>query len=117
MGDALDLARRDSEFILSQGGFETDVVFEKDTTSITVSAVAMKHHLSFDFEGKPMNSQNAHITVHNETLKSAGVSDTNLLGWKVTYADSTGISASYKIVQQFPDNTIGLTTFMIANYE
>ena len=123
MGQILDLARKDAKMITSEGGFETETTFVSTDgqSEAIVFAICMKHHMSFDTDGEPINSENNSITVHEDVLNDESFpvrinGEVNLLGCLVTYADSTGTEMTYRIAENYPDETLGIITLILSRY-
>ena len=124
MGDILNRIRADWKRFSSAGGFETAATFIPISgDSISVDIIAMKHHLSYDTEGAAVNSKNTHITVSEEILTDAGYVVRNaggevaLINHKVEYADSTGVVKKYIISENYADETVGIITCTLTDYE
>lgn len=105
-------------------GFATTITFTAPTAEIAIVAgLAMKHHISIDSEGNPINSKNAHISVSEKLLTDVAyptrntAGEVDLLNHKVEYVDSTGISKEYSVQQNFPDETIGMITCILQDFE
>lgn len=91
--------------------------------AVTLKGFASKHHLGIDTEtGLPVNSKNTHCSVNEEVLTDAGFTVRNtggevaMVGWKVTYTDSSGTVWVYKINETMPDETLGLIVCYLGDY-
>lgn len=123
-GNLMQLARRDSKFFVTSGGFEETITLKNPTTDLTVSLTgfATKHFINFDSDGNPINSKNAHICIDEQLLVSLGYSVRNakgevaLLKHIVSYPDSTGVVKNYVIREHFPDETLGLIVCILNDY-
>lgn len=121
----LDLARRDTQHILTNGNdWAVDVTFTSKTgEAVTIKATASKHHLNVSGEGVAVNSLNAHIAVSEAALVAAGYTvrnaggEVNLKEHTVTYASSTGTPRTYIIEEAFPDETLGLIVCILGEMD
>ena len=124
MGDILDLARRDANFIIKSGGLQSDIIFRNPLgDDVPVQGIATKHHMSYDEDGQLQNAKNAHITVNESDLTDAGIVTRNgtgevyLLNMQVAVADSTGVVKEYVIRQNWPNETLGHIVCLISDFE
>lgn len=120
-GQILVAARDLVKQILTSGGFETDITVTNGTITKSIKGLAPVIHYQFDTQGQPINSKKASVTIYAQTLKDAGypitVNDTlSLLGHRITFIDSTGVSKTYRVKQDYFDNTLGHVTLMLENY-
>lgn len=89
---------------------------------VTVDGLAIKHHLSIDTDGSNINSQNAHCTISEALMVAAGLTVRDaqnvvaMNDFLLKYTDSTGTEGEYVIKQAFPDETVGMITFILGNY-
>ena len=120
---SLTRARNDWLRFSSGGGFETDItVTPPGGSPVTVQGIAMKHHLSIDTDGANTNSMNAHATIAEKLLIDESYPVRNAEGvvamynHLLRYTDSTGVEKEYAIQQVFPDETVGVITFILGNY-
>lgn len=103
--------------------FGVSITFTAPTgETATVVGTASKHFMNFDFDtGKNVNSQNAHVTVSEAFLIAADypvrnpAGNVNMKRHRVSYIDSTGAAGSYEILEQFPDQAIGLIVFILGS--
>lgn len=117
----IDLAKKDIKFISSSlNGFAVEIQFlQTDGTAITVNGMTAKHNMAFDTDGVMTSSMNVHISVHEDVLLEAGIITRNaddnvdLLQRIVTVKDSTGALRRYSIVEQYPDQTVGLIVLIL----
>lgn len=125
-GKLLDLARRDIAKIVQGGGFEEDITFLDPTTgaNFVLQGLHSKHWISFDTDGNPFNSKNAHISVMESVLNMNGFSTRNpksgnvdLRRYRIKVKDSTGIEKEYCINESFPSETTGLIVCILGDYE
>lgn len=117
------MAREDIVEFSSDGGFESDVTVltSDESISVTIQAVAMKHHLAFDEEGQNVNSEQAHISVSEKILTDAGFpvrdnGEVKMVGCKIKYVDSSGVEGVYVVNENYPDETLGLITLILSRH-
>lgn len=122
-GSLLERARKDALRFSSQGGFETSVTFTPPTgDAVTADALAMKHHIGVDTDGQLMHSLNARITVSEKLLTDEGYTTRNgnnevsMRGHKVAWEDASGESKTYKITENWPDESLGTITLILGDY-
>ena len=121
----MQLARRDSKFFVTSGGFEESITITTPSRDKTISLTgfATKHFINFDSDGNPINSKNVHICIDESVLVSQGYpvrnakTEVTLLNHIVTYPDSTGIVKKYIIRENFPDETLGLIVCILNDYK
>ena len=123
-GKILDLARKDSRWYVTKGGFESDITLKPVPAgvSISITGFATKHHISFDTDGTLQNTKNAHICISEAELVEKGVNvrineEIMLLNYIVTYADSSGVEKSYIVRENYPDETLGLIVCILGDYD
>lgn len=118
-------AKVDIEQITSnQDDFAVEIKFTApDNTTATISGLHTKIHLGVNSEGEAVNSRKAHISVSEKFLTDANYpvrnssGEVSLMNHLVEVKDSTGTSKKYKMMQFFPDETIGLITCILQDYE
>lgn len=122
MGRILTLARNDAQRILSEMGFETEITLTKDNVSVNVNGVAPVHHLAFDTDGQPVNSKSAHVTISEITLSNVGFTVRNsknevfMRNVLVTFQDSSGVSKTYIVKENYADESIGTVLLNLGSY-
>jgi len=83
----------------------------------------MKHHISIDTDGQVANTKNVHITVSEQLLIDESYPTRNVAGevalkrHRIQYADSTGNQKDYIVREIFPDETVGMITCILGDYE
>lgn len=102
----------------------TAINFKAPTSETAdVFGIATKHHISMDTEGNPVNTKNTHVSVSEQLLVDAGypvrdtASEVSMLDHEVKYIDSTGVERTYTIQEHFPDETVGMITFILGDFE
>lgn len=113
---SLERARADAiRYIEGDFGKEVTLYTPDKLTTYTVTGLASKHHLGIDPNtGIPVNSENIHISFSEKTLNDLEITtrDSNnkvtLLGWFVKITETNYMNGDYKIVQNWPDETLGL---------
>lgn len=123
-GKLLELARRDIAKIVQSGGFEEDIIISNPFTgqSIIVKGLHSKHWISYDTDGNPFNSKNAHISIPESVLNVQGFSTRNaktqnvdMRMYQIAVKDSTGILKTYVINECFPSETTGLIVCILGD--
>lgn len=120
---SLNQARRDI-IRFSQKEWSVDLLIEDlSGLAVTVKGFASKHHLGIDPQtGIPVNTKNTHCSISEKVLTDAGFSVRNadkevmMVGWKVTWTDSSGTQFIYKINETMPDETLGLIVCFLGDY-
>lgn len=88
-----------------------------------IAGLGTNHHIGVDSDGNAINTKNAHITISEQLLVDAGypVRDSDnevaIINHRVSYKDSTGITKEYVIEETFPDETIGMITCILNDFE
>jgi len=124
MGRILDIARRDAQRYVTTGGFADEITLTTPSNdkTITISGLASKHFINFDSDGNSINSKNAHITISETVLKDNSYpvrnarDEVTLIKHKVAVKDSTGDVKNYVILENFPDETLGLIVCILGDY-
>lgn len=122
-GSLLLQARKDAHSIITSGGFEEDIVLTNTSGfSVSIKGLHTKHWVSFDTDGLPMNSKNAHINVNEQELNALGyvtrnerTGNVNMQNHKVEVKDATGIVKTYIINETFPSETFGLIVCILGD--
>lgn len=89
----------------------------------TVTGYHARHHLGVDTDGNAVNSRTANAAISEYALNAVNypIRDSNgvvnLTGHKVNVADSTGIIRAYVVQTSIPDETIGLITMTLEDFE
>lgn len=118
-------AKKDTERItsnLNEWGIEMTFVAPTLETA-TIKGIHSKHHLGIDTDGNAVNSKKAHVSFSEKFLIDANYpvrnanGEVDLTGHKVSVKDSTGITKNYIMISYFPNETIGLITCILADYE
>jgi hypothetical protein len=121
----MDQIRVDVQTILTNGNdFAVDIVMIAPNAAMAAfKGLHSKHHFAVDLEGNQVNSKNSHITFSEQTLVDLGYPLRNLSGevdlyrHRVNVKDSTGIVKNYIVGTWFPDETVGLITCILQDYE
>lgn len=122
MGKILNMARKNAHLILTSFGFESDITLKKGTIQVAIKGLAPVHHLSFDTEGQTVNSKNAHVTVSEQSLNDVSFPCRNakgevyLVGVLISFSDSSGVSKTYVVKENFADDTIGVIVLNLGKY-
>lgn len=88
----------------------------------TIKGIATRHHLGIDGQtGERVNSRTTQCTITESLLTDQSYTtrdasgNVNLVNTYVKYADCTGVTKKYKIIQVFPDDTLGLITCVLGD--
>ena len=124
----IDDIRNTTKDILSDTatGFATECIFSVTSgvtvVSVSCGAVCVKHNLTFDDMGAPVNSPTVRVTVSELTLAALDYPVRNtsnavaLKGHRVTFSDLTGEQATYVVSEQFPNAQTGVIRLQMASY-
>lgn len=123
-GLILQLARQMSKRIVTSLGFEEDIKLSNIDESLTIEikGFATKHHINYDGDGNPINSQNAHLCITEDDLIKLSFPYRNQNGkiglkqCKVLVKDSSGIEKKYIVIENFPNETLGLIVLILGEY-
>jgi len=124
MPGLIEKAKNDwQRFTSDPSGAGVDITFEAPTAEIAeITGLATKHHIGLDTEGNPINTKNVHVSVSEQLLVDEGYpvrvnDEVSILNHIVSYKDSTGITKVYTIRETFPDETIGVITCILDDFE
>ena len=116
-------AIRDAARIINAGGFNTELVFEKNGVQYKIQGLAFVTHLAIDGEGRQVNSKQAHITfVENDLTKlnaqtrSETTNDVNMKVFTVSFTDMSQKCKSYKIRDNWSDDTLGIISLQLEKF-
>ena len=104
-------------------GWGVDITLTAPTAEVAnITGLATKHHIGVDTDGNAINTKNAHITISEQLLVDAGYpvrvnNEVAIINHRVSYKDSTGIAKEYVIEETFPDETIGVITCILNDFE
>lgn len=118
-------AKADIESITSNlDDFGVAITFESPANvTATITGIHTKHHLSVDTDGAPVSAKKAHISFSEKFLTDVNYPVRNVDGevdlkkHKVSVKDSTGVIKHYLVQTWFPNETIGLITCILEDYE
>lgn len=118
-------AKKDIEQITSnQNEWGVPITFvNKDCESVVITGVHAKHHLGIDTDGNAVNAKKATISFSEKYLIDANytirnsANEVDLNGHRIFVKDSTGTTCQYQVQNVFPDETIGLITCTLEDYE
>lgn len=121
----IEQAKTDIEQITGNlNDFGLVLIFESPTAqTVTINGLHTKHHLGIDTDGRPVNTKNAHISFSEKKLTDLSYNirnnkgEVSLKNHKVSVKDSTGILKKYIIREWFPDETVGLITCILGDFE
>ncbi len=123
-GNILQAAKADAKRFILKGGFQEEISLFTPTGNMSVrtAGLATKHHISFDTDGNPINSKNVHICLDESDLINKGyiVRNSNkeitLLNHIVNFKDSSGEEKKYIVLQNYPDEVLGLIVCILGDY-
>lgn len=109
----------------NKDGFAVDLTFTRPDKSVTVIIPGQhcKHNLNVDTEGNVVSSKKAFMSFSEKVLVATGYvvrnskQEVDLVNHLLSVKDSSGILKNYIISQIFPDETIGLITCILEDYE
>ena len=109
---------------IMKGGFSETITLIHPVSGLTIETdgLASKHHINFDSDGLPINSKNVHVSLDEADLVSQNYNPRNsnnevaLINHLVNVKDSTGNLRNYVVIENFPDETLGLITCILGDY-
>ena len=108
----------------SDSGFGVAISFIAPTAeTATINGLGTKHRVSIDSDGQTINAKNVHVTFAESLLVAEsypvrnGAGEVSLRRHRVSFADSTGLQKNYVILETFPDETVGMITCILGDYE
>lgn len=122
----LDNAKADIAQITSNAdtGFGVEMTLTSPEGDIvTVTGLHSKIHLGVDTDGNMVNSKKAHISISESFLVAEYYplrnddGEVDMEGHKISVKDSTGVVKNYVIKQCFPNETVGLITCILNDFE
>ena len=124
-GIILQAAKRDAKRFVKAGGFEVDIHIKTPDNQLwaDIKGLATKHHINFDTDGQPVNSKNVHICIDESDLESETMpirdsdGEVNLLNYRVRFADSSGVDRDYVVLQNYPDEVLGLIVCILGDFK
>jgi len=121
---SIDSARVDIQRFLTTGGFQVNVsLTSPDGKVVSIKALAVKHFTTVDTDGNQINTKNARVTLVENNLITLNYptrnakGEVNLKSHKLDYADSTGILKHFVVKEWYPDETLGIITLILGDYE
>ncbi|MCM8906772.1 hypothetical protein, partial [Tenacibaculum finnmarkense] len=110
--------------IITKGGFQVDIQLETANGDkiVDIKGLATKHFINYDSDGLPINSKNVHVNISEKDLTDLGYIVRNakhevaLLNHKVRFKDSTDVVRSYKVSENYPDETLGLIVCILTSF-
>lgn len=120
-----DLAKRDIQRIMGNSNeYNLIIISTPDgSKSVTLTGMDSVIHLGVDTDGNAVNAKKAHVSFPEKPLIDAnypvrnakGIIDLNNHTFKIT--DSTGNVKKYVLQSVFPDETLGVLTCILQDYE
>lgn len=126
-GRLLESARKIAQRHVTKGGFEENITISTPPNatvpnSIQTTGLASKHWINYDENGAPINSKNAHICISETDLTEKGFyvrnknEEVNMLRYIVSVKDSSGGTKEYEVIEQHPNETMGLIVLILGDY-
>lgn len=90
---------------------------------VSVDGIATKHHINVDTEGQIVNTKNIHVSVSEKSLTDLSYptrndrGDVSMKKHVVYFTDSTNVEKKYYIIEAYPDETVGVLTFILEESE
>lgn len=113
--DVLSITSNENEF-----GLAMTFTTPGDDITVNVVGIESKTSLAFNFEtGEEMNAQKVRVSVSEGLFINADYPVRNAAGkvsmknHKVQYEDSTGTMCYFEVLENFPDETLGLIGFIL----
>ena len=122
---SLTAAIADIKSILNSEDWSVSMAFTSpDTLHLaTVNGIEATTGVGMNSEGKPINTKHTRITVCEADLVLEGITtrdsrgDVSMLNYLVDYTNKFGIKLNKKVIEQFPDDTLGTITFWLSDYK
>ena len=123
-GDLLAAARNEAKKFINGGGFTIDIVLKTPDGGITLNTKGWgtKHHIAFDSDGLTVNTKNVHICIDEDELIAAGYparipdGEVFLKDHLVSFADNTGTVRNYIVLENYPNETLGLIVCILGDH-
>ena len=120
-----DLVKRDAKRAINSGGYQVDIEIKTPDNSRTenITGWAVKHWNSFETEENIAHTKVVRATIDEEVLVSLGYPVRNakgeirLIDHKVSYADSSGITKTYIVRENWPDENLGLIVLILGDFK
>ncbi len=115
-GSILKAARAHAKQIVTSGGFEVDTIITTPSggMALPIKALASHHSLEFDSNGLPISGNNVHVTIAEDSLLEGEYPVRNpdnkvvLKNHLITFKGSNGVEKTWQVIDQQPNNTLGL---------
>ena len=126
MGSTLNKAIRDWERFSSSGGFEVEFTLNPPPsfdTDFLVKGIQTNHRILVDTDEQIGNSKFVAISISEALLVAISYpirnaeSEVSMLKHRVSFVDSAGTNRTYEITEQYPDETTGMLTFLLKDFE
>ena len=120
-----DIATADAIEIIQDTVTGGDEIIITSPAGVSEDFLALTNdiHFSIDPEtGETVTGRQCSVTVLSSDLVTAGFSeikgihDTNSRPWVVQMTDINGVTATFKVVESHPDNTMGLMVLILGEY-
>jgi len=127
MSGLIDQAKNDwQRFSSDPNAFGIPITFTAPAPGSEVSVInglGTNHHVTIDTDGNTVNSKNSHVSVSEQLLVDdgyptrAGGDEINMVGHRVSFEDSTGVTKEYQIDETLPDETVGMIICFLTDFE
>jgi hypothetical protein len=117
INDAATFTSNDSEFGIS-------IALNKDSFNANVKGYATKTHLKLHTpNGYEANTKYSSVVISEKNILADSPNypvrlntEVNMINHLVNVADSTGVTRYYIVLENFPDETLGLITLVLGDY-
>ena len=116
----LDQARKDAQTFSSDlGGFGTSITLTApDDTVLSVNGMYSRHHMGIDEDGQMVNTQNAHVSIHEQLLIDGGYPYKDGGGRTQLTSHKVGVDGlTYRVREFMPNHTTGLIVLILSDAE
>ena len=121
MGKVLDMARRNTNLILTSFGFENDIILVKNTITYNIKGVTPVRHLVLETENQTINTKLASVIISEQELQRVGFQyriddEVYMKGTLISFIDTSGVSKTYGVKETFPNESLGYMTINLGKY-
>lgn len=119
----LNIVRSDLKYIVNSD-FSTELtITDSDENEAVVLGYSSIHSMSFDADGNPYISDNAHVSFIEKDVTDLGLvtrdvnNDLCINEWSVTFLDANGTVLKFTLSEPMPDKGLGIICVKIAHRE
>ncbi len=121
----LELAQQDTKTITEDlSGFGSSLTILNTASSQTVDFIGQynEHYTAYDTDGVKVSSKIASISVAEKTLTDKGYivrvdGKVSLKKHRVTFTNAVGITETFTVREQYPDEQLGLIVLILGSIE